>query len=548
MEEGSMRRNTLIAGTVLLGILHLATLRPGHDWGDDFSLYVAHARNLAHGLPYADTGYIYNPHLPVLSPRTYPPVFPLLLVPVYQVFGMNLLAMKVFVVLVFMAFLAVLAVLLRRRLSAPYVLGCLWLVGLNPFVWQHKDRLLSEVPFLLFAYLALLFMEHALAAQEKCRRVLPWGVLAGVATYLAFGTRVVGVVLVPALLACEMHRRRRPGFVSACVLVPFAALVLVQKAIVPGDASYFDQLRFDVGLFARVALGLVKAMAMFFDNGYLASARLVLFLSLLALAGAGFVSRLRQQPTPSEFFAAFSVLLLVFWPDAEEECRYLVPVLPLFLFYACAGLRRTAARLPRPGLRRRAAIGVALAVLVSYAGSYTRLEFGPFRQGVSTPQAKALFEFIRTRTHPDDVFLFQKPRALALFTGRRASAHHVPESDEQLFDYLRQINATHLVVTPQFPSSYQVLGPFIRRNAELFDTVFQSGDITVYRLIDGLRASGVGDAATGYCLSPVRAAETAGSVVARFEHAAALASLEKALGHNPRHEEARQLRASLQGK
>jgi 4-amino-4-deoxy-L-arabinose transferase-like glycosyltransferase len=481
---------TLFAGTVLLlGIVHLATLRPGHDWGDDFSLYVAHTRNLAEGRPYADTGYVYNPNLPVLSPRTYPPVFPLLLVPVYQVFGMNLLAMKMFVVLLFMAFLGVLAVLLRRHLPAPYALGCLWLVGLNPFVWQHKDRLLSEVPFLLFAYLALLFMEYALDADGKRGRVLLWGLLAGVATYLAFGTRTVGVVLIPALLACELWRRHRPGLVSLTVVIPFAALVLLQKAIVPGDASYFDQLQLDLGLFARVAVGLVKAMGMFFDNGYLAPARLALFVTLVALAGTGFVARLREQATPCEFFAVFSVLLLVFWPYAEWQRRYLLPVLPLFLFYVCEGLLRTAALLPRLRLERPAAVSVALAVLVSYAASYTRMEVGPFRQGVQTPEATALFEFVRTRTHPDDVFLFQKPRALALFTGRRASAHHVPDSDEQMFGYLRQINATHLVVTSQFPNSYHVLGSFVRRNADRFDTVFHTGDITVYRLVESQRAS-----------------------------------------------------------
>jgi 4-amino-4-deoxy-L-arabinose transferase-like glycosyltransferase len=482
--------NTLFAATVLmLGLLHLATLRPGHDWGDDFSLYVAHARNLAEGRPYDDTGYIYNPHLPVLSPRTYPPVFPLLLVPVYQLFGVNLTAMKMLVVFLFMAFLAVLAVLLRRRLPAPYVLGCLWLVGLNPFVWQHKDRLLSEVPFLLFAFLALVLMENALDAQGKRGRVILWGLLAGVASYLAFGTRTVGIVLIPSLLACEFLRLRRLGLVSLSVVLPFTALVLAQKVIVPGDASYFDQLQFDLGLFARVALGLVKAMAMFFDNGYLPAVRLGLFLCLLALAGAGFIARLRDQPTPCEFFAVFSVLLLVFWPYAEWQRRYLLPVLPLFFFYACEGLHRAAALVPRLRLERPAAVAGLVAIVVSYMAASTRLEVGPFRQGVCTPEATALFDFVRTRTHPNDVFLFQKPRALALFTGRRASAHHVPDSDEQMFGYLHHIGATHLVVTPQFPGSYRVLGSFVARNAGRFDPVFQSGDITVYRLVEGQRAS-----------------------------------------------------------
>ncbi len=480
----------LFAGSVLLlGMLHLATLRPGHDWGDDFGLYVAHARNLAEGRPYADTGYIYNPHFPVLSPRTYPPVFPLLLAPVYRAFGLDLAAMKVFVVLLFVAFLAVLALLLRRRLSDPCALACLWLVGLNPYVWQHKDRLLSEVPFMLFAYLALLLVERALDEAPAGRRALGWAVLAGVAAYLAFGTRTAGVVLLPALLCGELLRRRRPGLVSLGVLLPFAALVLLQRALLPGDASYFDQLRFDLGLFARTAVDLVKGLAMFLDNGYLGPVRLALFGCLLALALLGFAARLRQRPGPVEVFAVLSFLLLVLWPSAGWDRRFLMPLLPLFFCYAGEGLGRFGTLRLGFRLERPAAVGLALAVLLSYGACGTRMELGPIRQGVGTPEARALFDFVRSRTDRDAVFLFQKPRALALFTGRRASGHHVPPGDEQMWQYLRQIEATHVVVTPQFADSHRVLGSFVARHPARFAPVFHEGDITVYRIVDDRRAA-----------------------------------------------------------
>src|SRR5438270_8173447 len=186
------RANALIVSSLLLvGALHLATLSDGHKWGegvgDDFSLYVAHARNLAEGRPYADTGYVYNPQFPALSPRSYPPVFPLLLTPVYLTFGLNLFAMKALVVLLFVVFLWVLSLTLRERLPLPCALACLLLVGLNPLLWQFTDRLLSEVPFLLFAYLALFLAQRAYAAQGRGGRAWAWAVAAGLTAYLAFG-------------------------------------------------------------------------------------------------------------------------------------------------------------------------------------------------------------------------------------------------------------------------------------------------------------------------------------------------------------------------
>src|SRR5689334_21022175 len=100
----------LIMGTIVaFGGAYLATLRAGQEWGDDFGLYVAHARNIVEGRPYDDTGYIYNPQNAVVSPRSYPPVFPLLLAPVYRLRGLDLTAMKAFVVLLFAATLGVLA-------------------------------------------------------------------------------------------------------------------------------------------------------------------------------------------------------------------------------------------------------------------------------------------------------------------------------------------------------------------------------------------------------------------------------------------------------
>ena len=55
---------------------HIATVRQGHIWGDDFAMYLHHAKNIVEGRPYAATGYLCHPSISV-SPRMYPPIFPL---------------------------------------------------------------------------------------------------------------------------------------------------------------------------------------------------------------------------------------------------------------------------------------------------------------------------------------------------------------------------------------------------------------------------------------------------------------------------------------
>jgi hypothetical protein len=491
-EESAMNKKALliVALIIVLGGIHLATLRDGQEWGDDFSLYVAHARNLALGRSYADTGYVYNPANPGLSPRTYPPIFPLLLVPVYLLFGVNLLAMKVFVVLLFVALLGVLAFLLPKRLPLPYVLGCLTLFALNPYVWQHKDRLLSETPFMLFAYLALVLSERTQNEPGRLRAVI-WGLLTGTAAYLAFGTRTIGVVLVPSILLCSFPHRaweRRLAIVAT-----FFAGVAVQKCLLVVEGSYLDQLVFDPALFARIVLSLVRALGYFLENGYSNAARLILFACLLAPVCWALLARLRGRWTACELFAGFNCLVLMFWPAAEYERRFLLPILPLFFLWAAEGLHRLAStslgRLEKP-----AAAVLSLSVLLSYAGWYSRMELGPIRNGVRSPEAVALFDWVHRQTDGRDLFLFPKPRAFALYTGRRALAHHAADDPQRLWHTLHKHGVTHVVVYhaspfPIFQKSGRLVETLIAQEPAGFDKVYENAGFRIYQVRQAALAS-----------------------------------------------------------
>ncbi|MHB1425389.1 MAG: hypothetical protein ACYC3I_19640 [Gemmataceae bacterium] len=489
-----MTRKTLLLIALLgaIGGIHLATLREGQEWGDDFGLYVAHARNLAEGRSYADTGYVYNPANSVLSPRTYPPIFPLLLAPIYLVFGMNLTAMKVFVVLLFLAMLGVLGLLFQRRAPFPYVLGCLTLFALNPYVWQHKDRLLSETPFMLFAYLSLLWAEKA---QEETgrRRAAIWGLLAGMAAYLAFGTRTVGIVLVPSVLLSDWLWRRRLSTATASFAAAFLAGVAAQKCLLVIEGSYLDQLVFDPALFARIALSLARALGNFLENGYSNAARLILFACLLAPACWAYLTRMRQHWNACELFALFNGLVLVLWPAAEYDRRFLLPILPLFFLWAAEGLHRLESTSLRR-LERPAGMALALAVLLSYAGWYSRMDVGPIRNGVGSPEAAALFDWVQKQTDGRDVFLFPRPRAFALFTGRHALAHHPADNPPALARTLTKHGVTHLVVYhsspfPIFQKSGRLVEALIADNPSGFDTVYENRGFRVYHIREGSLAS-----------------------------------------------------------
>ena len=128
---------------VLIGMFYVVTIREGHDWGDDFSMYIHHAQNIAHGKSYVETGYIYNPLNPAVGPRAYPPGFPLLLAPVVKLFGLDLWPLKVVVVGFFVGSLLAIVLLFRSALPPAHLAALVLVMGFNPFFWEFKDHILS---------------------------------------------------------------------------------------------------------------------------------------------------------------------------------------------------------------------------------------------------------------------------------------------------------------------------------------------------------------------------------------------------------------------
>jgi len=198
---GSNNRQSFIIGGLLvaIGTIHLCTLRPGHDWGGDFGMYIHHAMNIAEGVAYADTGYVYNPSYSAIGPPTYPPVCPLLLAPVCLAFGLNFTAIKLVMVASLILFLGFMFLCFRKELPFPHVAAIVALVGLNHFSMGDANSIGSDLPFMALLYAALVLIQKAYSGAEKTPPQWAYLLPAAVLMYLAFGTRTLGGLLLPSL-------------------------------------------------------------------------------------------------------------------------------------------------------------------------------------------------------------------------------------------------------------------------------------------------------------------------------------------------------------
>jgi hypothetical protein len=462
----------------LIALCYMATIRPGQGWGDDFAQYIHHARNIASGVAYAETGYIYNPHNPAIGPRAYPPGFPLLLAPVVKLFGLDLRPMKILIVICFVGVLLLMPQVFRRDLPAPYLAALILVMGLNPYFLDIKDAVTSDIPFLLFMLLSLYAFQRA--EEPDNRRPLTAAVGAGLATYASVATRVLGVVLIPCFLLHDVLRKRRITRVTGVTCGLAVALIGVQYAVGPGDGSYLDQLSLSVTTVSGNAVAYLRALSDIWDNGYTDFGRKAFFVITVGLAVYGYHRALRLGPTAVEIFPWLYVVPVLVWPTYQGT-RFLIPLIPFYLYYCLLGIRGLSMPL---AARKRVIVALGVVVALLYGGKYSTMRFGPLPDGVATPESVELFQFVKQATPPEAVFVFSRPRALALFTNRRASAPAVAEDPCRLWRYVAEIRANYVITGPPASNEEAVyLDRFVAGYPAALQRVMGNDAFAVYRIV-----------------------------------------------------------------
>lgn len=492
MASRTRQLTAVVALILVIGAVHVLALRPGHGWGGDFAQYVHHAKNLVEGVPYADTGYLYNPDYPQVGPPSYPPGTAMLLAPVYWARGLNLEAMKWVMIACLLLFLLAAYLGFRDQLSFGSAAALVALLGLNHFFLAETNQIRSDLPFLALLYLAILLVRRGEAAAgagaQRTGQATRYYLAAGAVTYLAFATRVVGGLLIVAVVLADLIRARRitRPVVLACVV--FGCLAAAQAMLFGGSGAYLDQLGAGPSALVANVAGYGTQMAVFWHNGYSKPLAVALFAAVTLLALLGNAASVRRRPGACEVFAVLYPAAIFLWPT-YQGVRFLYPVLPLYLFYALRGLAHPwFAR--RERLRLATIASLAVAVGLSYAGMAATMEFGPLGEGVAKPESVAMFDYVRRHTGPRDVVVFIKPRVMSLHTGRASSVYHQPDDDRALWAYFDRIGARCLVVVEndaalagsERPEVLAWLRGFVRRNGPRLARVWGNADFTAYRV------------------------------------------------------------------
>jgi hypothetical protein len=498
----------LILATVLaIFIFYVLTIRSGHNWGGDFSLYIHHALNLVSGKPYSDTGYILNPYNPWISPAVYPPVFPVLLAPVVAIFGINFYAMKIYLIGYLCASLIVLYRLIVYKIeSAELRWGVILIAGLCPWFWDLKDNILSEFVFMFFMLLFMLVGEKLLRNTEDMSvgRQIKMGLIVGLLGYLAYGSRTIGVILVPCFVFAYLVFNRKFNYIIVVSVLSFAVLFLVQERFMDTNAAYAEMVQHHQEkrtvmqdarkeqtsiLNPAMILQYIKRNIAYYDlqmtrywtNGFSEHFRNLTYILTVLLMLTGFLLLIFRKNV-SELISLGYIGLLLAVPFLQGN-RYLLPIIPLYILYVFKGLE--APFIKRVPVSGHFLFGALMAIiLASYAGAYSGKQYGPIRGGVEDPASQDIFRYIRENIPENARIVFKKPRVLALFTGRPSFVYEPDFGPENTWKMLHELNGEYVLMI-DFPGTRDNIEyrQTIRDRLDLLEKVYSNENFTLYKIL-----------------------------------------------------------------
>jgi len=138
--------------------------------------------------------------------------------------------------------------------------------------------------FVFFAYLSMLLIHQAYESDTSQKRQLLYAALVGLSIYLSYGTRSLGIILLPCLFIYGIIRTKKPyRFVFIAISVSVLFMVL-QTVFLHSDRSYYELFTINPKLIFYNLFWYAKSLRVLWDNGYSELLGMVLFIVVFVLA------------------------------------------------------------------------------------------------------------------------------------------------------------------------------------------------------------------------------------------------------------------------
>lgn len=463
---------------ILLLPLLFINVKDSHDWGDDFAQYLIQARNIIEDKPQTDNGLIFFEGRPPYAIKAYPAGLPLLLAPLYGIYGLNLSPYMLLIAVMLIITGIICFEYFSRHENAIIAFLIAMLFCYNPTVLDLKKQILSELPFTCLLMLSLYWTQSKFYWRKNS-----W-LLTGLIFGFLLSIRLIGLIAIAAYAFAEISkiiRKKEERSLSKLLLsVGISALIFfgINSWLLPiGTGELF-------GFYSEALETHSFRSAINFDYYYDVLKNFFPFWSLsisgiwLMTAFTGWFIRFVKFRTTAEYFFPLYLILIVFYPYSSGGYRLLIPVLPLLIFYFYYFLNWLFYWFGKKQHKiTPAVLGICLLAYIPNTYSVIKnqsvIEDGPQR-----PEAIEMFRFLKTV--PDDMpVFFPRARAMSLYSGHPALYPLVTVNYDTTLNDIRNMPVLIILTTNEKSQVFDKrLIEFVNKYPGAFKEVWRNGEYT----------------------------------------------------------------------
>lgn len=433
----------------LSSLMYVCLWTEGHNWGGDFSAYIMQAISIAHGNEkefILDNTFTIKESSWPEGPILYPWGFPLILTLSYLIFGFNLIAFKFSVFIFFLLFLFLLLFGFKNKLTPHQLIILLAIFAFNPYFLKFGDNILSDIPYLFFSTSCIIIMSNSYVRHSDHHKKYLFALLIGITAAISYLIRTNGMLLILIPIIIEFLNRL-PKLTNTKITRIRINSHSLCKLIISTEYTYPTLFSF------IVFCGLIWCAYLYFpsaEDTHMSIIRATsLTLTLENIRYYAFITREFFEIMPKEsivgvvifiltipatilgiklswraslpavMYIALTLLLLIIWPGTQGV-RYLLPIMPFYIYFFIVGSGSISLKFPKVGGALKflpiviATIFFISSLIYTYKNIiYNNRTIGPF----SAPSTE-MFEFISNNTTPNEIVIFRKPRVLHMLTGR----------------------------------------------------------------------------------------------------------------------------------
>jgi hypothetical protein len=477
-------------------------VKSSHDWGDDFASYIHQAKNISEGIPQSQTGYVLNQDYPKLGPPAYPIGFPLMLSPVYYFHGNSIHAFTLF-----LSMLLILSALLMYRFfkfhfSAITSIFLVLIIVYNPWVLNFKMEVMSEIPFTFFL-LIILILYHFNKGGKKYFYYLLIGFLSGfLMSIRAAGsvfTMAVGIELVIAFFNfwrkkisyAELKKSTNQKLIIVISAIFIYLLLNVWLFRIPSSGFMYYTSVLTFNSFTQLIRDNLAYNLEVFKNFFATENQDWQFLPLftqsaiLTFAVIGFIKKIFLKFEFVDLVVLLYCIIILVYPFGNAGFRFLIPIAAILLYYAVIAVKDI--KINFTLLKRKFVIVLlGLLILIQYKVGIERIisEQKLVNWGPQESSAAEAFDFIKTNVPENSLIEFEKPRALALYTGRNGFHIKINQPLNEIKKNFKKVGVNYILHCNESIDFWQddSLKKYLVQDSAGLQCIWQNNNFMLYKI------------------------------------------------------------------